>query len=96
MGITCARPPPVAPPFRPNTGPSAGSRRQMIAFLPMAFSASPRPIVVVVFPSPAGVGRYGGHQDQLAARTLGQAIEIVQRNLRFVFAETLEGFAGNT
>jgi hypothetical protein len=28
----------------------------MIAFLPMWLSASPRPTVVVVLPSPAGVG----------------------------------------
>ena len=28
----------------------------MIVFLPMRLSASPRPIVVVVLPSPAGVG----------------------------------------
>ncbi len=40
----------------PNTGPSDGSRRQIIAFLPIRFSASPRPTVVVVLPSPAGVG----------------------------------------
>ena len=40
----------------PNTGPSEGSRRQMTAFLPMRLSASPRPTVVVVLPSPAGVG----------------------------------------
>ena len=40
----------------PNTGPSEGSRRQIIAFLPICWSASPRPTVVVVFPSPAGVG----------------------------------------
>ena len=29
---------------------------QMMAFLPMRFSPSPRPTVVVVLPSPAGVG----------------------------------------
>src|SRR5688572_29771202 len=40
----------------PNTGPSAGSRKQISAFLPMMLSASPRPTVVVVLPSPAGVG----------------------------------------
>jgi hypothetical protein len=37
-------------------GPSDGSRRQSIAFLPMWLSASVRPTVVVVLPSPAGVG----------------------------------------
>ena len=56
IGTTCAWPPPAAPPFMPNTGPRLGSRRQMIAFLPIRLSASPRPTVVVVFPSPAGVG----------------------------------------
>src|SRR5271154_6721609 len=40
----------------PKLGPSEGSRRQMIVFLPMRLSASPRPMVVVVLPSPAGVG----------------------------------------
>ena len=29
---------------------------QVMAFLPMRFSPSPRPTVVVVLPSPAGVG----------------------------------------
>ena len=56
IGTTCARPPPVAPPFIPKTGPSDGSRSAIIAFLPMRLSASPRPTVVVVLPSPAGVG----------------------------------------
>jgi hypothetical protein len=40
----------------PNDGPSEGSRRHSIAFLPMWLSASVRPTVVVVLPSPAGVG----------------------------------------
>src|ERR1700726_612035 len=40
----------------PNTGPSDGSRTQIAARLPRRFSASPRPTVVVVLPSPAGVG----------------------------------------
>ena len=56
IGTTCAKPPPAAPPFMPNTGPRLGSRRQMTAFLPILFKASPRPTVVVVLPSPAGVG----------------------------------------
>ena len=56
MGTTCARPPPVAPPFRPNTGPSEGSRSAIRARSPIRLSASPRPTVVVVLPSPAGVG----------------------------------------
>ena len=40
----------------PKLGPSDGSRRQITARVPMRFSASPRPTVVVVLPSPAGVG----------------------------------------
>ena len=36
--------------------PSEGSRKQIAAFFPMRLSASPNPTVVVVFPSPAGVG----------------------------------------
>src|SRR6185312_733743 len=56
IGTTCAYPPPAAPPFMPKDGPSDGSRRQQIAFLPIWLSASVRPTVVVVLPSPAGVG----------------------------------------
>ena len=40
----------------PNTGPRLGSRRQSMVFLPRAFSASARPQLMVVLPSPAGVG----------------------------------------
>ena len=40
----------------PNDGPSDGSRSAHIAFLPMKLSASVSPTVVVVLPSPAGVG----------------------------------------
>ena len=40
----------------PNTGPRLGSRRQSMVFLPRAFMASARPTLVVVLPSPAGVG----------------------------------------
>ena len=40
----------------PKHGPKDGSLRQIMAFLPIAFKPSPRPTVVVVFPSPAGVG----------------------------------------
>ena len=56
MGTTWAYPPPAAPPFMPKTGPREGSRRQIIASLPMRRRPSPRPTVVVVLPSPAGVG----------------------------------------
>ena len=40
----------------PKLGPRLGSRRQITALVPRWFSASPRPTVVVVLPSPAGVG----------------------------------------
>ena len=40
----------------PNEGPKDGSRRQIAALRPIRFSASPSPTVVVVLPSPAGVG----------------------------------------
>ncbi len=56
IGTTWENPPPAAPPFIPKTGPSAGSRRHTMVFLPMRLSASPSPTVVVVLPSPAGVG----------------------------------------
>ena len=56
IGSTCAYPPPVAPPFSPNTGPSDGSRRAIIVRLPKSESACPSPMAVVVLPSPAGVG----------------------------------------
>ena len=56
MGMTWAYPPPAAPPLMPNTGPSDGSRSATTTFLPCFASASARPTVVVVLPSPAGVG----------------------------------------
>ena len=39
-----------------SKGPSEGSRRQTTARLPMRLRPSPRSTVVVVLPSPAGVG----------------------------------------
>ena len=56
IGSTCAYPPPAAPPFTPNTGPNDGSRVALIARCPSPCSACVSPIVVVVLPSPAGVG----------------------------------------
>ncbi len=40
----------------PKTGPIEGWRIVQTAFWPMRFSASDRPIVCTVLPSPAGVG----------------------------------------
>ena len=56
IGMTWAYPPPAAPPFTPNTGPRLGSRSATTTFLPWRASASAKPTVVVVLPSPAGVG----------------------------------------
>ena len=56
IGTTCARPPPAAPPFIPKQGPKEASRIHIAALFPSAQRPSPRPTVVVVLPSPAGVG----------------------------------------
>ncbi len=62
IGTTCAYPPPAAPPFIPKTGPMLGSRSASTALPTSGFdrasslSPSARPMLVVVFPSPAGVG----------------------------------------
>ena len=56
IGATCECPPPVAPPFIPNTGPSDGSLNASIEFLPIFLNPSANPIAIVVFPSPNGVG----------------------------------------
>ena len=55
-GVTWAFPPPTAPPLMPKTGPMDGSRRASTGRLPIRERPSARPIDVVVFPSPAGVG----------------------------------------
>lgn len=56
MGTTWERPPPAAPPLRPNVGPIEGWRMATVARLPRWAKAWPRPTVVVVLPSPSGVG----------------------------------------
>jgi hypothetical protein len=40
----------------PKTGPIEAWRTATVAVLPMCLKACPRPTVVVVFPSPKGVG----------------------------------------
>ena len=40
----------------PKQGPSDGSRRHTVALAPILLSASFKPMLVVVLPSPAGVG----------------------------------------
>src|SRR6266699_3428039 len=56
MGTTWLYPPPAAPPLMPNVGPIEGWRMATIAGRPICASAWPRPTVVVVLPSPSGVG----------------------------------------
>ena len=56
IGATWAYPPPVAPPLIPKTGPKEGSLNATNTFSPNLANPSATPIVVVVFPSPAGVG----------------------------------------
>ena len=56
IGTTCERPPPVPPPFMPSVGPIDGSRSAMTGRAPIRQSACPSPMVMVVLPSPAGVG----------------------------------------
>src|SRR5919204_5735505 len=56
MGTPGSDHPPAAPPLMPNTGPSDGCRMAAIVRQPMRFSAMLSPMVVVVFPSPRGVG----------------------------------------
>ena len=56
IGLSWLLPPPAAPPFMPNTGPIDGSRSAAAAVSPMWARPSTRPTVVVVLPSPAGVG----------------------------------------
>ncbi len=56
MGTTCAWPPPAAPPLIPNIGPSDGWRIAAMVRQPIRFSAIESPMVVVVLPSPSGVG----------------------------------------
>src|SRR5882762_3415452 len=56
LGSICERPPPVAPPFIPKTGPIEGSREVMTTFLPMCARPWVRLMEVTVFPSPAAVG----------------------------------------
>ena len=56
IGTTCALPPPVPPPFMPSVGPMDGSRSAITGRAPTRQSACPMPMVIVVLPSPAGVG----------------------------------------
>ena len=68
MGTTWAYPPPAAPPFTPNTGPSEGLPQGDDGVFPSRRRASPSPTVVVVLPSPAGLwGMISGDAVRFAA-----------------------------
>ena len=56
IGTTCAYPPPAAPPLTPKLGPNDGSLSAVLVLYPNLLSPIERPMFVVVFPSPAGVG----------------------------------------
>ena len=55
-GTTWARPPPAAEPLMLKVGPPLGCRTVPITRLPSFPNPSTNPSVVVVFPSPSGVG----------------------------------------
>ena len=56
IGTTWLYPPPAAPPLIPNVGPIEGCRIVTVARLPICRKPCPSPTVVVVLPSPSGVG----------------------------------------
>ena len=56
IGTTWLYPPPAAPPLIPNVGPMLGCRMQAMDLCPRAPRPWTRPMVVVVLPSPSGVG----------------------------------------
>src|SRR5712691_11437296 len=55
-GTTSDAPPPAPPPFMPNVGPRLGSRSATALLTPIFASPCASPTLVVVLPSPAGVG----------------------------------------
>jgi hypothetical protein len=86
-------PPPAAPPFMPKFGPSEASRMQIMAFLPIRLRPSPRPTVVVVLPSPAGVGLIAVTRISLPSACLSAGLDEVGRNLGLVMAVGQQIFA---
>ena len=72
LGRTQRRPPPVAPPFMPNTGPSDGSRSVATALRPDRSQPLGQADRVHRLAFAAGGGRDGRHQDQLAPGRTGR------------------------
>ena len=79
----------------PKHGPEPGSRSRIMAFLPMRLSASPRPTVVVVLPSRAGVGLIAVTRISLPSFLAGKAVDIVEVDLRLGMAIGNEIFSGS-
>ena len=74
MGNTWEYPPPAAPPFIPNTGPREGCLIVTTADLFRFDNAWANPMLMVVFPSPAGVG--------VIALTRCLAVGLARHNIR--------------
>ena len=83
MGRTWEYPPPAAPPFVPNTGPSEGSRIATIPFVPRRFRAWPSPTVVGL-PLPVARRRDPRDEDELPLLPLARALDGLESDLRAV------------
>ena len=74
----------------PKTGPSEGSRSASVTFLPSFAMACARPTEVVALPSPAGVRRYRGDEDEFTVLVVFHLFPEVEGDLRLVFSVELE------
>jgi len=83
IGRTWEYPPPAAPPFVPNTGPSEGSRIATIPFVPRRFRAWPSPTVVGL-PLPVARRRDPRDEDELPLLPLARALDGLESDLRAV------------
>ena len=59
----------------PKVGPIDGWRMVIVACLPMCLNAWPSPTVVVVLPSPSGVGVIAVTTTYLARRPVGELLD---------------------
>ena len=94
-GSSDALPPPVAPPFMPNTGPSDGSRSAATALWPSLTSPCVRPMVLTVLPSPLVVGVMAVTRISLPRR-VGKPLERLEADLGDVAAVGFEQVVGQT
>ena len=95
MGTTWLYPPPAAPPLMPNVGPIDGCRIATVARLPMCLNPCPRPTVVVVLPSPSGVGVIALTTTYLAVGPVGQLRDGLELDLHHLLAVRLEQVRGD-